>query len=61
MLLVILMVKKLFERKELQKTNEKKFRVENVIKRKRHKLHVKWKGHDNPFNSWIKERHSINE
>ena len=27
------------------------FRVENVIKQKGHKLHVKWKGYDNSFNS----------
>ena len=47
--------------KRIAKTNKKKFRVENVIKRKHHKLHVKWKGHDNLFNSWIKERHSLNE
>ena len=44
------------------KTNEKEFRVEKVIKRKGHKLYVKWKGYNSSFNSWIdKERLIINE
>ena len=49
------MVKKLLEvyEKELQKTSQKEFRIEKVLKRKRDKLYVKWKGHDNRFNSWI--------
>ena len=33
--------------KELQKTNQKMFRVEKVIKRKGGTLYVKWKGYDN--------------
>ena len=33
-----------FDEKELQKTNQKEFRIEKVIKRKRNKLCVKWKG-----------------
>ena len=33
--------------KELQKTNQKEFRIEKVIKRKGDKLYVKWKGYDN--------------
>ena len=64
MLLVILVVKKLFERftkKELQKTNQKEFRVEKVIKRKGDQLYVIWKNSDSSFNSWIdKKRDSIN-
>ena len=45
----------------LQKTNQKEFRIEKVIKRKGDKLHIKWKGFDNSFNSWIdKKRHSMN-
>ena len=36
-----------FYEKELQKTNQKEFRIEKVIKRKGNKLYVKWKGHDN--------------
>ena len=37
--------------KELQKTNQEEFRIEKVIKRKRNKLYVKWKGYNNSFNS----------
>ena len=33
-----------FYKKELQKTNQKEFRVEKVIKRKGDKLHVNWNG-----------------
>ena len=51
-----------FYEKELQKTNQIEFRIENVIKKKENKLYVKWKGYDNSFNSWIdKKRLSINE
>ena len=41
---------------ELQKTNQKEFRIEKVIKRKGDKLYVKWKGHDNSFNTWISKK-----
>ena len=59
MLLMILMVEKLLEhfmKKELQKTNQKDFRIEKVIKRKGDKLYVKWKGYNNLFNSWIDKK-----
>ena len=42
-----------FYEKELQKTNQEEFRIEKLIKKKRKKLYVKWKGYDNSFNSWI--------
>ena len=42
-----------FYKKELQKTNQKEFRIERVLKRKGDKLYVKCKGYDNSFNSWI--------
>ena len=42
-----------FYEKELQKTNQKKFRIEKVLKRKSDQLYVKWKGYDNSFNSWL--------
>ena len=45
-----------FYEKELQKTNQKEFRVEKVIKRKGHKLYVKWKVYNNSFNSWIDKK-----
>ena len=59
MLLMILMVKKLLERfmkKNLQKTNQKEFRIEKVIKRKGNKLYVKSKGYDSSLNSWIDKK-----
>ena len=42
-----------FYKKELQKTDQKKLRVEKIIKRKGDKLYVKWKGYNSSFNSWI--------
>ena len=42
-----------FYEKKLQKTNQQKFKIEKVIKRKGDKLYVKWKDCDNSFNSWI--------
>ena len=45
-----------FYEKELQKTNQKEFRIEKVIKRKGDKLYVKWKGYDNSFNGWINKK-----
>ena len=50
-----------FYEKELQKTNQKEFRIEKVIKRKGNKLYVKWKGCNNYFNSWIDKKVLINE
>ena len=56
-LLMIVTVKTLLVlEKELQKTNEQKFRIEKVLKKKGDKLYVKWKGYDNSFNSWIDEK-----
>ena len=52
----------MFYKHQLEKTNQKDFRVEKVIKRKGDKLYVKWKGYNDFFNSWIdKKRHRINE
>ena len=45
-----------FYEKELQRTNQKEFRIENVIARKGNKLFVKWKGYDNSFNSCIDKK-----
>ena len=42
-----------FYGKELQKTNQKDFRVEKVIKRKGDKLYLKWKGYNSSLNSLI--------
>ena len=38
-----------FYEKELQKTSQKEFIIEKVIRRKGDKLYVKWKGYDNGF------------
>ena len=45
-----------FYEKELQRTNQKEFRIEKVIKRKGDKLYVKGKGYHNSFNSWIDKK-----
>ena len=45
-----------FYEKELQKKNQKEFRIENAIKRKSDKLYVKSKGSNNLFNSWIDKK-----
>ena len=36
-----------FYEKELQKTNQEKFRIEKIIERKGDRLYVKWKGYGN--------------
>ena len=36
-----------FYEKELQKTNQQKFKIEKVIRKKWNKLYFKWKGYDN--------------
>ena len=48
-----------FYEKELQKTNQKEFRIEKVLKRKGDKLYVKWKGYSNSFNSWINKKYLV--
>ena len=50
-----------FYEKELQQTDQKEFRIENIMKRKGDKLYVKWKGYNNWFNCWINKKDSINE
>ena len=44
-----------FYQKELQKPNQKEFRVKKVIKTKGYKLYLKWKGYGSSFNIWIKK------
>ena len=48
-----------FYEKELQKTSQKEFRMEKVLKGKGGKLYVKRKGYDNRFNSWIDKKDII--
>ena len=45
-----------FYEKELQKTNQEKFRIDKVLNTKGDKLYVKWKGYDNSFNNWIDKK-----
>ena len=63
MLLVTLTGKKLlgrFTKKELQKTNQKEFRVEKaIIKKKKSINYVKLKGYNISFNSWIDKKDTI--
>ena len=40
----------------MQKTNQKEFRVEKIIKGKGNELYVKWEGYNNFFNSWIDKK-----
>ena len=42
-----------FYEKELQKTSQKGFRVEIIIKTKNDKIYVKWEDYCSSFNSWI--------
>ena len=48
-----------FQEKELQKTNQKEFRIEKVTKTKGDKLYVKWKGYNNSLNSWINKKDPV--
>ena len=48
-----------FYENELQKTSQKEFRIEKVIKRKGDKLYVKWKDYDSLFNSWIDKKGTV--
>ena len=48
-----------FYEKELQKTNQKEFIIEKVIKRKGNKLYGKWKAYNNSFNTWIDKKDLI--
>ena len=48
-----------FYEKELQKTNQKEFRIEKVLKRKGAKLYVKWKSYDKSFNNWIDKKNLV--
>ena len=42
-----------FHKKESPKTNQRKFRIEKVIRKKGNKLYLKWTDYDNTFNNWI--------
>ena len=42
-----------FYREELQKTDQKIYRIEKIIRKRGDKALVKWKGYPEEFNSWI--------
>ena len=49
-------------KKKKKKSKCLQFRVKKVTKRKGNKLHVKWKGYNNFFNSWTDKKISdLNE
>ena len=50
----------MFHEKELQKTNQKEFSIEKIIKRKGDKLYLKWKEFDNSYNTWIDKKDIAN-
>ena len=52
-------IKGSFYEKELQKTDQKEFRIEKVIKRKGNILYVKWKRYNNYFNNWIDKKYIV--
>ena len=52
-------IKGSFYEKELQKTDQKEFKIKKVIKKKGDKLYVKWKSYDRSFNSWINKKDII--
>ena len=48
-----------FHEKELQKTIQREFRIEKVLKTKGDELCAKWKRYDNRFNCWIDKKDLI--
>ena len=48
-----------FYKNQLQKSKQKELKLERVIKTKYDKLHVKWKGYGNSFNSWINKKNNL--
>ena len=46
----------MFYEKELEKTNQKEFRFEKLIKSKGNKLYLKEKGYNSSFHSWIDKK-----
>ena len=41
-----------FYKKELQKTNQREFRIKKAIKKNDDEFYLKWKGYDNLFSRW---------
>ena len=49
----------MFYEQELQKTNQKEFWIEKVIRKKGNKSNVRWKGYDNSCNSLVDKKDII--
>ena len=58
-MLLTILIDGVFYEKDLQKTNQREFKIEKATKRKGDKLYVKWRGYDNSFNSWIDEKYIV--
>ena len=52
-------VKGTFYEPELQKTEQQIYRIEKIIKKKKNKSLVKWKGYSDKFNSWVDNKDLI--
>ena len=48
-----------FYEREFQKTNQKEFRIEKVIRKKNDKSYVKWKGYNNSFNNCTDKKYIL--
>ena len=46
-------IKETFYREELQKTDQKVYRIENLIRKTKDKALVKWKGYPDEFYIWV--------
>ena len=58
-MLLTILIDGVFYEKDLQKTNQREFKIEKATKRKGDKLYVKWRGYDNSFNSWIDKKYIV--
>ena len=52
-------IKGTFYEPELQKTEQQIYRIEKIIKKKKNKSLVKWKGYSDKFNSWVDNKDLI--
>ena len=58
-MLLTILIDGVFYEKDLQKTNQREFKIEKATKQKGDKLYVKWRGYDNSFNSWIDKKYIV--
>ena len=58
-MLLTILIDGVFYEKDLQKTNQREFKIEKATKRKGDKLYVKWRGYDNSFNSWTDKKYIV--